>query len=116
MHYNTGYHAEAGPLVRRFISIFQNAEAVCVLSASCVAMMREHYELIAQQGNDPQLLAGVRSLLSRVFEFSELLVHRLNLEDVGADFRHSVTYHPSCHSLRMLHVGNASCSLAHVQR
>jgi L-lactate dehydrogenase complex protein LldE len=42
-----------------------------------------------------------------VFEFSELLVNRLGVEDVGAAFPHKVTYHPSCHSLRMLHVGDA---------
>ncbi|HEY0263948.1 MAG TPA: (Fe-S)-binding protein [Granulicella sp.] len=107
MHYNTGYHREAVPLVRRFVQMFRDSEAVCVPSASCVAMMREHYELMAEHENDSALLAEIRSLLPRVFEFSELLVHRLGVEDVGAHFAHRVTYHPSCHSLRMLHVGDA---------
>ena len=53
MHYNTGYHGEAVPLVRRFVQMFRDAEAVCVPSASCVAMMREHYELMAERENDP---------------------------------------------------------------
>jgi L-lactate dehydrogenase complex protein LldE len=107
MHYNTGYHREAVPLVRRFVQMFRDAEAVCVPSASCVAMMREHYELMAEAENDAEFLADVRSLLPRVFEFSELLVNRLGVEDVGARFAEKVTYHPSCHSLRMLHVGDA---------
>ena len=107
MHYNTGYHREAVPLVRRFVQMFRDAEAVCVPSASCVAMMREHYELMAEAENDAAFLADVRSLLPRVFEFSELLVNRLGVEDVGAQFAEKVTYHPSCHSLRMLHVGDA---------
>ena len=107
MHYNTGYQREAIPLVRRFVEMFADAEAVCVPSASCVSMMREHYELIAKNENDAALLAKVQSLLPRVFEFSELLVNRLGVEDVGAAFPHTVTYHPSCHSLRMLHVGDA---------
>ncbi len=115
MHYNTGYHREAVPLVRRFVELFQDAEAVCVPSASCVAMMREHYEMIAEaEGDstgDSTFLADVKSLLPRVFEFSELLVNRLQVEDVGATFGHSVTYHPSCHSLRMLHVGDAPVKL-----
>ena len=111
MHYNTGYHREAVPLVRRFVEIFRDAEAVCVPSASCVAMMREHYVMMAEAENDPAFLSEVRSLLPRVFEFSELLVNRLGLEDVGAAFPHSVTYHPSCHSLRMLHVGDAPVKL-----
>ena len=111
MHYNTGYHREAVPLVRRFVEMFRNAETVCVPSASCVAMMREHYEMMAEAEGDSAFLAEVRSLLPRVFEFSELLVNRLGLEDVGAAFPHSVTYHPSCHSLRMLHVGDAPTKL-----
>jgi L-lactate dehydrogenase complex protein LldE len=111
MHYNTGYHREAVPLVRRFVEIFRDAEAVCVPSASCVAMMREHYVMMAEAENDPVFLKEVHALLPRVFEFSELLVNRLGLEDVGAAFPHSVTYHPSCHSLRMLHVGDAPVKL-----
>ena len=111
MHYNTGYHGEAVPLVRRFVKMFKDAEAVCVPSASCVAMMREHYELMAEREKDAGFLAEVRSLLPRVFEFSELLVKRLGVEDVGASFAHRVTYHPSCHSLRMLHVGDAPVRL-----
>lgn len=111
MHYNTGYQTEAVPLVRRFVSMFRDAEIVCVPSASCVAMVREHYELIAEQENDPDFLREVRSLLPRIFEFSELLVERLGIDDVGATFPHSVTYHPSCHSLRILHVGDAPTRL-----
>jgi L-lactate dehydrogenase complex protein LldE len=111
MHYNTGYHREAVPLVRRFIEIFRDAETICVPSASCVAMMREHYQMIADAENDPGFSSEVRSLLPRVFEFSELLVHRLGIEDVGAVYPHSVTYHPSCHSLRMLRVGDAPIKL-----
>ncbi len=111
MHYNTGYHREAVPLVRRFVEMFKDAEAVCVPSASCVAMMREHYKMMAEAENDAAFLADVQSLLPRVFEFSELLVNHLHVEDVGATFAHSVTYHPSCHSLRMLHVGDAPVKL-----
>lgn len=111
MHYNTGYHREALPLLRRFVQIFADAEVICVPSASCVAMMREHYELMARSEGDAALLDDIQALLPRIFEFSELLVHKLGLEDVGAHFPHRVTYHPSCHSLRMLHVGDAPLKL-----
>ena len=116
MHYNTGYHREAVPIVRRFVEIFGDAEVVCVPSASCVAMMREHYELIARGERDQGFLAAVQSLLPRIFEFSELLVDRLGVEDVGAVFPHRVTYHPSCHSLRMLHVGDKPLRLLRAVR
>jgi L-lactate dehydrogenase complex protein LldE len=116
MHYNTGYHREAVPIIRRFVEIFRDSEAVCVPSASCVAMMREHYELVARAARDPAFLAEVESLLPRIFEFSELLVDRLGVEDVGAVFPHRVTYHPSCHSLRMLHVGDKPVRLLRAVR
>jgi len=116
MHYNTGYHREAVPLVRRFVEQFRNAETVCVPSASCVAMMREHYLMMAEAENDPAFLSVVRSLLPRVFEFSELLVNRLNITDTGATFPHTVTYHPSCHSLRMLHISEGPIKLLQAVR
>jgi L-lactate dehydrogenase complex protein LldE len=44
-------------------------------------------------------------------ELSELLVDVLGVEDVGAYFPHSVTYHPTCHSLRVLRVGDKPLQL-----
>src|ERR1700716_3051550 len=49
MHYNTGYQAEAIPLLARFVAQFRGSEAVVVPSSSCVAMMREHYPLMARE-------------------------------------------------------------------
>jgi L-lactate dehydrogenase complex protein LldE len=106
MHYNTGYQREALPLLRRFVDIFRDAEAVCVPSSSCVAMMRDHYPKMAAEQNDPALIRAVDELLPRVYELTELLVNRFGLEDVGAVFPHRVTYHASCHSQRSLHLGN----------
>ena len=106
MHYNTGYHAEAMPLVKRLMDEFRDAETIVVPSASCVAMMRDHYELMAHNANDAKMMDEVKGFLPRVFEFSELITDKLGTTDVGAYFPHRVTYHPSCHSLRLLHVGD----------
>ena len=106
MHYNTGYQAEALPLVRHFVQTFRDEEAICVPSSSCVAMIREHYQKIAVAAGDEKLQVEVAALLPRVYEFTELLVHRLGVEDVGATYSHRVVYHASCHSLRSLHVGD----------
>ncbi len=111
MHYNTGYQREAVPLVRRFVEIFRNAETVCVPSSSCVAMVRDHYPKIAQEQGDLRLIEEVDALLPRVFEFSELLVKKLGVEDVGAYFPHRVTYHASCHGLRNLDLGDTPLRL-----
>lgn len=111
MHYNTGYQREALPIVRHFVEVFKNAEVVVCPSASCVGMVRDMYPRAAELADDPALARAVEELVPRVVELSELLVHRLKLEDVGAYFPHRVTYHPTCHSLRMLRVGDAPLRL-----
>src|SRR5271168_796365 len=111
MHWNTGYQAEALPLLSRFVAQFKGAEAVVVPSSSCVAMMRDHYPKMAAELHDKQLQAEVAELLPRVFEFSEFLTKRLGLEDVGAYYPHRVTYHASCHGLRNLMLGDGPMRL-----
>ena len=69
-------------------------------------MIREHYPKMAEKEGRPELIREVNSLLPRVYEFSELLVDKLGVEDTGAYFPHLVTFHPSCHSLRSLYVGD----------
>jgi L-lactate dehydrogenase complex protein LldE len=101
MHFNTGYMDEGLALARRFERVFADAEVVVCPSASCAGMVREHCS--------PEL--G-----SRVFELSELLVRRLGVEDVGAYYPHRVTYHPTCHSLRVLQVGDAPLRLLRAVR
>jgi len=111
MHWNTGYQAEALPLVGRFVAQFRHAEAVVVPSSSCVAMMRDHYPKMAEEIGDRKLIAEVQELLPRVYEFSEFLTKRLGLKDVGAYYPHRVTYHASCHGLRNLGLGDGPLNL-----
>lgn len=116
MHYNTGYQREAIPLVRQFVKVFADAEVVVSPSASCVGMVREMYAHAAELAGDPQLARDVEALKPRVFELSEFLVNTLGINDVGAYFPHRVTYHPTCHSLRMLCVGDAPFQLLRTVR
>ena len=111
MHWNTGYQSDALPLVKRFVEQFRGAEAVVVPSSSCVAMMRDHYPKMAVEIGDAALVEEVSQLLPRVFEFSEFLIKRLGLEDVGAYYPHRVTYHASCHGLRNLGLGDGPMRL-----
>ena len=111
MHWNTGYQAEALPLVARFVEQFRGAEAVVVPSSSCVAMMRDHYPKMAAELKDEKLIAEVAALLPKVFEFSEFLTKGLGVEDVGATYPHRVTYHASCHGLRNLGLGDGPMRL-----
>jgi L-lactate dehydrogenase complex protein LldE len=116
MHANSGYGHEAMGLVRRFVRVFGDAEAVVTPSGSCAAMVREGYERMATEAGDEALAAQVRDLAPRVFELSEFLVGRVGVEDVGASFHHRVTYHPTCHSLRLLKVGDAPVRLLRAVR
>ena len=106
MHCNTGYRPEAYALASRFVRIFRDAELVCIPSSSCVAMIRDLYPALAEEHGDAAMLAELAALRLRVLEFSELLVDRLGIEDVGAAYPHRVAYHASCHGLRSLELGN----------
>lgn len=111
MHYNTGYHEEAIPLVRHFVDVFEDAEVIVAPSASCVGMVHEFYGKAAERSGDDKLVHKVEKIVPRVFELTQFLVGELGLEDVGAYYPHRVTYHPTCHSLRVLKVGDAPLKL-----
>jgi L-lactate dehydrogenase complex protein LldE len=115
MHVNTGYQREAVPLARRFVQIFHEAEVVVAPSASCVGLVRDLYGRLAELAEDPALAREVALLQPRVFELTEFLT-RLGHDDVGAYFPHRVTYHPTCHSLRVLRVGDAPLRLLRAVR
>jgi L-lactate dehydrogenase complex protein LldE len=90
MHFNSGYADEGLALARRFERVFADYEAIVSPSASCTGMVRDHC---------PQLMG-------RVHELTEFIVDRLGVVDVGASFPHRVTLHPTCHSLRVLKLGD----------
>jgi L-lactate dehydrogenase complex protein LldE len=111
MHYNTGYQPAALPMMEHFVEVFRGAEAICIPSSSCVAMIRDHYPKMADKSGDAALRRAVKNMLPRIYEFTELLVDKLDVTDVGAFFPHAVALHPSCHSLRSLHLGDRPARL-----
>ena len=112
MHFNTGYQEDALALARRFVRTFAEAEAVVVPSASCAAMVHEFYGYLASRAEDATLAGEIDALRPRVHELSRFLVATLDGDDdVGASFRARVAYHPTCHSLRLLRVGDAPLRL-----
>ncbi|WP_272976183.1 (Fe-S)-binding protein [Deinococcus geothermalis] len=111
MHLNTGYRDDALDLVRKFVRDFKDSEVVVMPSGSCAAMVRELYAEAARWAGDDELLKDVEDLAPRVFELSEFLVNKLGVTDVGAYYPHRVTYHPTCHAMRVLRVGDAPLQL-----
>jgi L-lactate dehydrogenase complex protein LldE len=116
LHGNSGYQLEAAGLARRFVRVFADAEVVVSPSASCVGMIREQYARLAELAGDDGLRREVAVLAPRVHELSELLVDVLGAEDVGAVFPHRVTYHPTCHSARVLGIGDRPVRLLRAVR
>ena len=103
---NTGYLDEAVPVVRAFVSAFEGYDAVVAPSGSCAGSVRHQHRTVAERAGDPGLVSAVAGIGPRVYELSEFLVDVLGVTDVGAWFPHRVTYHPTCHSLRLLGVGD----------
>ena len=116
MHFNTGYRREAVPMARGMVAAFAGYDAVVSPSASCVSMVREYYPALAGEAGDGALARAVAEIAPRTWEVSEFLTGVLRVTDVGAYFPHRVTYHPSCHSLRMLAVGDAPLRLLRAVR
>ncbi|MDJ0382704.1 (Fe-S)-binding protein [Streptomyces sp. G-G2] len=108
--YNTGYRYETEPLLRRTAGAFAGYDHVVTPSGSCAAMLREHYPRIgrraAAEGRSTELADLAAGLAPRVYELTEFLVDVLGVTDVGAYFPYRVTYHPSCHGLRSLGLGD----------
>ncbi|MFE7412090.1 (Fe-S)-binding protein [Streptomyces laurentii] len=95
--FNTGYRAETAPLVRRTVRAFEGYEYVVTPSGSCAAMLRRHYGQFGPEAAE---------LGPRTYELTEFLVDVLGVTDVGAYYPRRVTYHPSCHGLRLLGLGD----------
>ena len=106
MHINTGYGAQALPLVRHHVDAFRGYDAVVVPSGSCAGSVRHQHPYLAEKSGDAVLQREVDDLAARTYELSEFLVDVLGVTDVGAYYPHRVTYHPTCHSLRVLRVGD----------
>ncbi|MCO8273546.1 (Fe-S)-binding protein [Actinoplanes sp. TRM 88003] len=106
MHVNTGYQDQALPLVRRYVRTFEPCDVVVAPSGSCVGSIRHQHAMVARQAGDEGLATAAEAVAERTFELSELLIDVLKVEDVGAYYPHRVTYHPTCHSLRVLRVGD----------
>ncbi|HSA49944.1 MAG TPA: (Fe-S)-binding protein [Yinghuangia sp.] len=109
MHFDAGHRREALPLARAFASTFAPYDVVVTPSASCAAMARNRHPLLARDADDKRAdvhRARADAVAPRVFEFGEFLVDVLGVEDVGAFFPHTVAYQPTCHSARVLGVGD----------
>jgi L-lactate dehydrogenase complex protein LldE len=121
MHVNTGYRREAVPIVANHVRAFADAlssgvEAVVAPSGSCVASIHHQQAMVARRAGERALAEEAEALAARTYELSQFLVDVLGVTDVGAYYPHRVTYHPTCHSLRLLRVGDRPLRLLRAVR
>jgi L-lactate dehydrogenase complex protein LldE len=100
MAYNAGHRREAAIAARHFVSLFEEAEAIVCPSGSCTAMIVHHYpQLLA---SDPKWAERAQRVAAKTYEFTQFLVDILGIQDVGAAYSGTATYHDSCHLARTL--------------
>ncbi|AKE41657.1 putative oxididoreductase subunit [Corynebacterium kutscheri] len=108
MHVNTGYQKEAIPQIRNYVDAFSDPSIDYVVSpsGSCIGAVREQHERIADRYGDKALVDGARTTAKKSLDLPEFLIDVAQTEDLGAFFPHRVTYHPSCHGLRFIKLGD----------
>jgi L-lactate dehydrogenase complex protein LldE len=113
--FNAGLRSEARPIVEHTIRVFEKTNGDIVLpSGSCAHMIKHEYVELFQ--DDPDWLLRAQMMGNRVYEFTEYLVDKLGVEDLGARWDGMLTYHPSCHTLRGMHIDRQPRALlAHVK-
>jgi len=108
--FNSGYQGEARVAAKRFIEIFESAEAIVCPSGSCVTMVRHHYPHLF--ADDAAWLQRAQEVAAKTFELTEYLVDILGVvDDLGAHYTGVITYHDSCHLLRNLRIKEQPRSL-----
>ncbi|WAH38039.1 (Fe-S)-binding protein [Alicyclobacillus dauci] len=100
--FNSGYTDASREVGKTLLRAFDDADVVVSPSGSCVGMIRHYYPELFK--DSPEWREKAEALASKTYEFSQFLVNVLKVEDVGARFPHTVTYHPSCHGSRLLGV------------
>ena len=102
--FNEGLRDGALELARRFLDSCEPGIPIVIPSGSCASMVKIFYsDLLAEDAALAQKAAAIRPW---VFELSQFLVNVLKVKYVGARYERTVAYHPACHLMRELRVGD----------
>ncbi|MFW0111493.1 (Fe-S)-binding protein [Rothia sp. P5766] len=111
MHVNSGYFDDAYPIVKNHVKSFEewDFDAIVAPSGSCVASLGHQQPMIAERAGDTATAQAATSLAARSFELSQFLIDVCGItnaaEQLGSYFPEKVTYHSSCHGMRLLGLG-----------
>jgi len=102
-NFNAGLRVEARAIAEHTIRVFENTkEDIVTPSGSCAHMFKHGYPELFQ--DNPTWLSRAQTLAGRVYEFTEYVVDKLGVTDLGARWDGTLTYHPSCHTLRGVNI------------
>ncbi|MCW5952210.1 MAG: (Fe-S)-binding protein [Propionibacteriaceae bacterium] len=116
MFTNTGYYDAAVPAVRSYVKAFEGYDYIVAPSGSCAGSVRHQHPMLARHAKDEGLIEAVDEVVTRTYDLSEFLIDVLGVTDVGGYFPHKVTYHPTCHSVRVAKVGDRPMRLLRAVR
>lgn len=117
MHINSGKFAQAEPVIDAHVKAFTSTDwdVAVAPSASCVASLGHQQPMVARRMGNEALAAEAADIAGQTYELSQLLTDVLGITDAAADlgsyFPHRVTYHPSCHGMRLLRLGDRQSDL-----
>jgi L-lactate dehydrogenase complex protein LldE len=113
--FNAGLRKDARAIAEHTIKVFENTEGDIVTpSGSCAHMFRHNYPELFE--GDPLWAPRAKILAARTYEFTEYLVDKLGVTNLGAQWYGKLTYHSSCHTLRGINVDRQPrVLLAHVK-
>lgn len=117
MHINSGKFEQAEPVIANHVRAFTSTEwdVAVAPSASCVVSLGHQQPMVARRVGNERLASEAADVADRTYELTQLLTDVLGVTDAAADlgsyFPHRVTYHPSCHGLRLLRLGDRQSSL-----
>ena len=101
--FNAGLRNDARAIAEHTIKVFEKTSGDIVTpSGSCAHHFR--HNLLELFEGDVEWYPRAEAFGKRAFEFTEYLVDKLNITDLGATWNGALTYHPSCHTLRGLDV------------
>lgn len=102
--FNSGYWDESRTAAQNILDAFADSEVIVSASGSCGAMLKVFYGDLFK--DTPQEKAA-KELAAKTWEFSDFLVNKLGVTDVGAKFNAKATFHDGCHGLRELGIHDA---------
>ena len=117
MHINSGKFAQAEPVIANHVRAFTSTEwdVAVAPSASCVASLGHQQPMVATRMGNDALASEAAEVAERTYELTQFLTDVQGVTyaaaDLGSYFPHRVTYHPSCHGMRLLRLGDRQSSL-----